>query len=61
MPGHKRPFVRACLKGGVRSSFVADEDLGEHFKDREGWQHVIDEGRAAGWLLSMDQVMLQFS
>ena len=35
---------------------VSDEELGDHFRDREGWQRVVNEGRAAGWLLRMQDV-----
>lgn len=42
----------------VNRSLGADEDLGEHFKDRDGWKHVVNEGRTAGWLLGMQEVIL---
>lgn len=35
---------------------AADEELGDHFQGREGWRQVVDEGRAAGWLLRMQDV-----
>ena len=41
----------------ANSRCCADEDLGEHFQDREGWRQVVNEGRAAGWLISMQEVL----